>query len=58
MKYLIGKLTGDQSGQSLGEYALILALVVIICIAGITFIGTMIKDNFYEKINDEYPGLS
>ena len=38
---------GKQSGQSLVEYSLVLGLVVVVCIAALTVLGT----NASTKIN-------
>lgn len=43
MKALLNKLAKSfkkQSGQSLVEYTLVLALVVIVCVAAVTLLGT------------------
>ena len=34
----------SQSGQSLAEYALIVALIVIVALVALTFFGTQIND--------------
>ncbi|HUG48940.1 MAG TPA: Flp family type IVb pilin [Candidatus Limnocylindria bacterium] len=36
--------TGPETGQSLAEYALIVALIVIFALAALTFFGTQIGD--------------
>ena len=36
--------TDDESGQGLAEYALILALVAIVCVAGLSQLGLAIVD--------------
>jgi len=36
--------TGSQTGQSLAEYALIVALIVIVAMVALTFFGTQIGD--------------
>ena len=35
---------GGQHGQSLAEYALIVALIVIVALVALTFFGTQIND--------------
>ncbi len=35
---------GRESGQSLAEYALIVALIVIVALVALTFFGTQIND--------------
>jgi Flp pilus assembly pilin Flp len=34
----------DQHGQSLAEYALIVALIVVVALVALTFFGTQIND--------------
>jgi Flp pilus assembly pilin Flp len=36
--------SGDERGQSLAEYALILALIAVVAIAALIFLGTQISD--------------
>jgi pilus assembly protein Flp/PilA len=36
--------TGDEAGQGLAEYALILALIAIVAIAALLFMGSQISD--------------
>lgn len=36
--------TQDSDGQSLAEYALILALIAVVAIAALIFLGTQIND--------------
>ena len=36
----------DERGASLVEYALLLALIAVVCIAAIGFIGSAANDNF------------
>lgn len=47
MNYLIARfrsvLPSDQEGQGLAEYALILALIAVIAIAALIFLGTKIS---------------
>jgi pilus assembly protein Flp/PilA len=37
-------LRGDDAGQGLAEYALILALIAIVAIVALTFLGTQVSD--------------
>ena len=41
---LVERLRGDEEGQGLAEYALILALVAIIAIIALIFLGTQVSD--------------
>lgn len=49
-------LTGadDQNGQGLAEYALILALIAIMSIAALVFMGTVISDMFWDPISEDF----
>lgn len=38
-----GRRSGNQRGQGLAEYALILALIVVVAIAALVFLGTNIS---------------
>jgi pilus assembly protein Flp/PilA len=38
----------DDRGASLVEYALLVALIAVVCIAAVTFLGTSASDNFSE----------
>ena len=40
---LIGSLHGDEEGQGLAEYALILALIAIVAIIALIFLGTQVS---------------
>ena len=44
----------DDHGQSLGEYAVILAFIAALCISAVMFIGTQILSR-YQSINEAYP---
>ena len=44
----------DDRGQSLGEYAVILAFIAALCVAAVAFIGTQILSR-YQEINEAYP---
>jgi pilus assembly protein Flp/PilA len=41
---LVDRLRGDEIGQGLAEYALILALIAVIAIIALLFLGTQISD--------------
>jgi pilus assembly protein Flp/PilA len=40
----VGRLRGDENGQGLAEYALILALIAVIAIVALIFLGSQISD--------------
>ena len=42
-QYLSGLIDHDERGQGLAEYALILALIAILAIAAVTFLGGQIN---------------
>jgi len=42
-------------GQGLVEYALILALIAIVVIVMVTFLGTVVSTNMYSKITSGFP---
>ena len=44
----------DQRGQGLAEYALILALIAIMAIASLVFLGTVIADMFWDPISEDF----
>jgi Flp pilus assembly pilin Flp len=44
----------SQRGQGLGEYALILALIAIIAIVSLSFLGNTITDLFWAPIDEEF----
>jgi pilus assembly protein Flp/PilA len=43
LQYLISLLNRDERGQGLAEYALILALIAVLAIAAVTFLGGQIN---------------
>lgn len=43
-----GRCTGDE-GAGLVEYALLLALIVVVCIGAVTFLGTNLNDNMSKS---------
>jgi Flp pilus assembly pilin Flp len=44
----------DQRGQGLAEYALILALIAIVAIVSLAFLGNTITDLFWAPIDEEF----
>jgi Flp pilus assembly pilin Flp len=44
----------DDRGQGLGEYALILGFIAVLCIAAVAFLGAQILGN-YQDISSKYP---
>ena len=44
LQYLISLIERDERGQGLAEYALILALIAVLAIAAVTFLGGQINN--------------
>jgi pilus assembly protein Flp/PilA len=44
LQYLHSLISRDERGQGLAEYALILALIAVLAIAAVTFLGDQIQD--------------
>ena len=44
----------DDRGQGLGEYALILSFIAVLCIAAVAFVGAQIFAH-YQDISAAYP---
>jgi len=44
--YLRARFADDERGASLVEYALLVALIAVVCIVAITFIGTSASSKF------------
>ena len=44
LQYLHSLISRDERGQGLAEYALILALIAVLAIAAVTFLGGQIND--------------
>jgi Flp pilus assembly pilin Flp len=49
--------TNGERGQGLGEYALILALIGIVAIVSLAFLGGTISDLFWAPINVEFAAV-
>ena len=50
------KLLRDR-GQGLVEYAMIIAMIVIVVIVMLTFLGDMVFVNYYSKIGSSMDGV-
>ena len=44
--YLRARFGNDERGASLVEYALLVALIAVVCIVAVTFLGTSAKSKF------------
>jgi len=42
--FFVDRLRGDEDGQGLAEYALILALIAVIAIVALIYLGSQISD--------------
>jgi pilus assembly protein Flp/PilA len=49
MKEKINWITNEEDGQGMVEYALLLALVVIVAIGALSILGETINKQLYEK---------
>ena len=54
MTNLMKRFVGEEAGQDLIEYALLAALISIVCVLAITNAGTKVK-TFYENIGTSIP---
>ena len=46
LSYLRARLGGDERGASLVEYALLVALIAVVCILAISFLGSSASSKF------------
>ncbi|HTM02148.1 MAG TPA: Flp family type IVb pilin [Vicinamibacterales bacterium] len=53
--HLLTALLRDDAGQDLIEYALLVALIAIVAVAGVTTVGTTVRDVFWVKIANALP---
>jgi pilus assembly protein Flp/PilA len=44
--YLRARFADDERGASLVEYALLVALIAVVCIVAVTFLGTSASEKF------------
>ena len=44
--YLRARFANDERGASLVEYALLVALIAVVCIVAVSFLGTSAKSKF------------
>ena len=50
--WLQAKFSSDERGAALVEYALLVALIAVVCIVAITFLGDSASDRFNEIGNE------
>ena len=48
LQLLFGRLDEDERGASLVEYALLIALIALVCIAAVTFLGEQVQEPYSE----------
>ncbi len=54
MKEMLRRLVREEEGQDLVEYALLVALIAIVCVLGVTAFGSNLAA-FYESITGQIP---
>lgn len=52
MKKMISWFKNEESGQGMVEYALIIAFIAIVVIAGLVFLGPKVRDLFFKIGNN------
>lgn len=55
----IKRLSKDEGGQGMAEYGLIIALIAVVCVVAVTFLGTSLQDKFQflgQEIESAAPG--
>lgn len=57
MKKLMNWLKNEESGQGMVEYGLILALIAVVVIVALQFIGTQVNETF-ENVGETLNGVS
>lgn len=55
VSYLQARLNTDERGAALVEYALLVALIAVVCIGALTVLGGGISDKFNEVNNEVAP---
>jgi Flp pilus assembly pilin Flp len=44
----------DDAGQGLGEYAILLGFIAVLCIAALSFVGSQLLSR-YQDVSSSYP---
>lgn len=57
MVNFIGRFVRDEAGQDLVEYAMLLAFIALIAIAGVQFLGNTV-DSFFSNVGSALTGAS
>lgn len=52
----LGRTRRDERGANLIEYTLLLALIAIVCIAAVTFLGNTMQNTYYSNFGSAIPG--
>ena len=55
--YLRARFGDDERGASLVEYALLVALIAVVCIVAVTFLGKKASENF-DKVGQSISGAN
>jgi len=51
---MISHMLRDEAGQGLGEYALILGFVAVLCVGAVVFIGSQVVARLWD-VGSNYP---
>jgi Flp pilus assembly pilin Flp len=51
---MIAHMLRDEAGQGLGEYALILGFIAVLCVAAVMFIGSAVVSRLWD-VGSSYP---
>ena len=52
VKLLVARIVREEEGQDLVEYAMLVALIAVVCIAGVTLLGGRIN-TFFSGLPDQ-----
>ena len=54
MSALLRRFVREDDGQDLVEYAMLVALIAIVCVGGVTALGTALN-NWYDSVGGQIP---
>lgn len=52
----LGDRLSVEVGQGLVEYSLLLVLIMVVCVAIVTVMGTTVSEQWYDRIIETFPG--
>lgn len=52
----LGARLSVEVGQGLVEYSLLLVLIMVVCVAIVTVMGTTVSEQWYDRIIEAFPG--